>query len=64
MATLEEKFAAAKKCCREAVSRKAEQSREFFKKMFQDKSEVFVIKLDKETGKYVGKFVCCADSPA
>lgn len=63
MATIAEKIAAAKKCCRESINRKAEKSREFFSKMFDGSWKVFVIKMDESTGEFIGKRVCCADCP-
>jgi hypothetical protein len=63
MATIAEKIAAAKRCCRESISCKSEKSREFFNKMFDGSWNVFVIKRDDTTGELIGKKACCADCP-
>lgn len=64
MATIAEKIAEAKKCCRESISRNAEKTKEFYDRFFSGKWKAFVIKRDETTGNYIGKKVCCADSPA
>ena len=64
MATIAEKIAAAKKCCRESITRKADEARKFYDKFFNGNWKVFVVKKDETSGKLVGKTVCCADSPA
>ena len=63
MPTIAEKFAAAKKCCRETLDRKIEESRAFYDKFFNDKWNVFVIKRDEATGEVTGKKLCCAECP-
>jgi len=62
--TLAEKFEEAKRCCRESIYRKAENSREFLDKMFDGTWKEFVIKRDESTGKFTGKKVCCKGCPA
>ena len=57
MATIAEKIAEAKKCCREAVRRKVEDTRRFYDKFFSGNWKEFVVKKDETTGKLVGKKV-------
>jgi hypothetical protein len=60
MLTLAEKIEIAKNCClktKEYIARKKE---EFNDKFLNTEWEVFVVKRDEETGKYVGKFADCA----
>ena len=64
MATIAEKIAAAKRCCRENINRKAKDARQFYDEFFNGKWNVFVVKRDAATGKFTGKTVCCADCPA
>jgi hypothetical protein len=63
MATLAEKIAEAKKCCRETINRKVEETRQFYDKFFGGKWKEFVIKRDESTGKLIGKKVGCAGCP-
>ena len=64
MATISEKIAEAKKCCREAINRKVEKTRKYYDNFFDGSWKVFVVKRDAATGNYIGKKVCCADCPA
>ncbi len=60
MLTLAEKIEAAKRCCLTAKEYIAERKRAFYDKFFNSDWEVFVVKRDEETGKYVGKVAACA----
>ena len=61
MLTLAQKFEIAKNCCLKMKDYLAEKRREFDQKLFNPEWEVFVVKRDDATGKYVGKFAACAN---
>ncbi len=63
MLTLAEKIEASKVCCQKAKDYILEKKRAFYDKLFNSEWEVFVIKRDNKTEKFVGKTVCCALSP-
>ena len=60
MLTLAEKIEIAKSCCLKIKDYIAQKKREFDNKFFRTEWEVFVVKRDEQTGKYVGKFAACA----
>ncbi len=60
MLTLAEKIEVAKRCCLTAKEYIAERKRAFYDKFINPQWEVFVVKRDEQTGKYVGKFAACA----
>jgi hypothetical protein len=60
MLTLAKKFEIAKNCCLKMKDYIAQKTREFDQKLGNPEWEVFVVKRDDETGKYVGKFAACA----
>ncbi len=60
MLTLAEKIEIARSCCLKVKDYIAEKKREFNDKFFNSGWEVFVVKKDEQTGKFIGKFVSCA----
>lgn len=60
MLTLTDKIEISKRCCQKVKDYMAEKKREFDNKFFNSKWEVFVVKRDEATGKFVGKFAACA----
>jgi hypothetical protein len=60
MLTLAEKFEIAKNCCLKVKDYISQKRQEFNDKFLNTEWEVFVVKRDDETGKYVGKFAACA----
>ena len=60
MLTLAEKIEIARRCCLTAKDYIAERKQAFFEEFFNSDWEVFVIKKDKVTGEFKGKFACCA----
>lgn len=60
MLTLAEKIEIARSCCLKVKDYIAEKKREFNDKFFNSEWEVFVVKKDEQTGKFIGKFVSCA----
>jgi hypothetical protein len=60
MLTLAEKIEVAKRCCQNAKEYIAERKQAFYDKFTNPRWEVFVVKRDEQTGKYVGKFAACA----
>ncbi len=63
MTTLAEKIAASKMCCRKAKACVQEKTRKLYDRLFDTEWEVFVIKKDETTGKFVGRVACCASAP-
>lgn len=63
MLTLAERIEIAKTCCLKVKDYIARKRREFDNKFFNAEWEVFVVKRDDETGKYVGKLAACASCP-
>lgn len=62
MMTLAEKIEAAKVCCRKAKDYILERRQAAFNRLLSGDWEVFLVKRDEKTGKFIGKIVCCASS--
>lgn len=60
MLTLAERIEIAQTCCLKAKDYIARKKQEFDNKFLNPEWEVFVVKRDEQTGKYVGKFAACA----
>ncbi len=63
MMTLAEKIEASKECCRRAKDYFLERKRAVFDRLFDGDWEVFVVKRDEKSGKFVGKTASCALCP-
>lgn len=60
MLTLAEKIEIAKSCCVKVKDYIASKRQKFNDNFLNTEAEVFVVKRNEETGKYVGRFAVCA----